>query len=59
MWETILLPEGKESISMSLFIFMDMDRRNFQGIVPLCADFIIGGVFVILLDVNQQHMEMQ
>jgi len=54
-----LFPEGEESISMGIFIFMNIDRRDFKGIVPLRADFIIGDAFEIHLDVEHQHMEMQ
>jgi len=51
-----LIPKGQESIFVGFFILVDMDRRDFKGIVPDCADFIVGDAFVVLLDVNHQHM---
>jgi len=54
-----LIPEREESILVSFFIFMNMDRRDFKGVVPIGVNFIVGNSFVILLDVNHQHMEME
>jgi len=54
-----LIPEREESIFMGFFIFMYVDRRDFEGTVPLRADFVVGDAFVVLLDVDHQHMEME
>ena len=54
-----LITKGEECISVGIFIFMNMDRRDFKRIVPLRADFFIGDAFVIFLDMSHQHMEMQ
>jgi hypothetical protein len=47
-----LIPEGEESISMGIFIFMNMERRDFKGFVPLREDFPIGDAFEIHPDVE-------
>ena len=54
-----LIPEREESILMGFFIFMDMDRRDLKGIVTACVDFFVGDSFVVFLDVNHQHVEME
>lgn len=54
-----LIPEGEESIPVGIFIFMNMEGRDFKGIVPPRADFIIGDAFEIHLDMEHQHVEMQ
>ncbi len=54
-----LIPEGEESISMGIFIFVNMGGRDFKGIVPPSEDFIIGDVSEIHPDVEHQHVEMQ
>jgi len=54
-----LIPEGEERIFVGFFILMNMERRDFKGIVPLREDFIIGDAFEIHLDVEHQHVEMQ
>jgi hypothetical protein len=54
-----LIPQREESIFVGFFIFMDMDRRDFKGTVPLSADFIVGDSLIILLNVDHQHMEME
>ena len=57
--ENDLIPKGEESIFVGFFILMNMERRDFKGIVPPRADFIIGDAFEINLDVEHQHVEMQ
>jgi hypothetical protein len=54
-----LIPERQESIFVGFLVFVDMNGRDFQGIVPLCTDFFVSHAFVILLDVNHQHMEVE
>ncbi len=54
-----LIPKGQESIFMGFLIFMDMDRRDFQGVVTFGVYFFVGDSFVILLDMNHQHVEME
>jgi hypothetical protein len=54
-----LIPEREESIFMSFFIFVNMDRRDLKGIVTVCVNFFVGDSFVVFLDVNHQHMEME
>ena len=53
-----LIPKGEKSISMGIFIFMNLERGNFKGIIPLSEDFIIGDAFEIHLDLEHQHVEM-
>lgn len=54
-----LIPESEESILMSFFIFVNMDRRDFQRIVTFGVYFFVGDSFVVFLDVNHQHVEME
>jgi hypothetical protein len=46
------IPKGEESIFAGFFILMNMERRDFKGIVPLRADFMMGDAFEIHLDVE-------
>jgi hypothetical protein len=54
-----LIPEREESILVGFFIFMDMDRRYFKRIVTIRVYFFVGDSFVVFLDVNHQHVEME
>jgi hypothetical protein len=54
-----LIPEREESIFMGFFIFMDMDRRDFKGVITVRVNFLVGDSLIVLLDVNHQHMEME
>jgi hypothetical protein len=54
-----LVPEGEEGIAVGFFIFMDMDRGNFQGIVPPGGDLVMGDLFIMLPDVEHQQVEVQ
>jgi hypothetical protein len=54
-----LVPEREESILMGFFVFMNMDRRDLKGVVTACVNFFVGNSFVVFLDVNHQHMEME
>ena len=54
-----LIPEREESIFMGFFIFMDMDRRDFKGVIAIGVDFFAGDSFIVLLDMNHQHVEME
>jgi hypothetical protein len=54
-----LIPEREESILVGFFILMDMDRRDFKGIITAGVNFFVGDSFVVFLDVNHQHVEME
>lgn len=54
-----LIPEREESIFMGFFVFVNMNRRDFKRIVTDCVYFFVGDSFVVFLDVNHQHMEME
>jgi hypothetical protein len=54
-----LIPEREESILVGFLIFMDMDRRDFKGVVSVGVDFFVGDSFIVLFDVDHQHMEME
>ena len=54
-----LIPEREESILMGFFVFVNMDRRDFQRIVTFGVYFFVGDSFVVFLDVNHQHVEME
>jgi hypothetical protein len=54
-----LIPEREESILVSFFILVNMDRRDLKGIVTVGVNFFVGNSFVVFLDVNHQHVEME
>jgi len=54
-----LIPEREESILVGFFVFMDMDRRDFKGVITVSVNLFVGDSFVVFLDVNHQHMEME
>jgi hypothetical protein len=54
-----LVPEREESILMGFFIFMNMDRRDLKGVIAVGVNFFVGDSFVVFLDVNHQHVEME
>ncbi len=54
-----LVTKREESIFMGFFIFVDVNRRDFKRTVPLGADFVVVHPFIVLLDVNHQHVEME
>jgi hypothetical protein len=54
-----LIPEREESILVGFFIFMDMNRRDFKGIITVSVNFFVTCSFVEFLDVNHQHVEME
>jgi len=54
-----LIPEREESILVGFFVFMDMDRRDFKGVITVRVYFFVGDSFVVFLDVNHQHVEME
>ena len=56
---TDLIPEREECILVGVFISLDLDGRNFEGIVPLREDLVMGEAFEIHLYVEHQHVEMQ
>jgi hypothetical protein len=51
-----LLAQREKSFFMGFFVFVDMYRGDFKGTIPLCIDLFVGDAFVILLDVDHQHM---
>jgi len=51
-----LIPEREESILMGFLILVNVDRRNFQGIVTFSSDLFVADALVVLLDVDHQHM---
>ena len=54
-----LIPEREESILVGFFVFMNMDRRDFERVITVCVYFFVSDSFVVLLDVNHQHVEME
>jgi hypothetical protein len=54
-----LIPECEEGILMGFLVLVDMDRRYFKRIVTVGEYFFVGGSFVVFLDVNHQHVEME
>jgi len=54
-----LFAQCEKSIFMGFFILMDVYRRYFESIIAFSYYFLIGGVLVILPDVDHQHMQMQ
>jgi len=56
---TDLIPRREERIFVGFFIFMNMERRDFKGIIPIRADFIAGDASGINPDREDQQLEMQ
>jgi hypothetical protein len=54
-----LIPEREESIFMGFLVLVDVNRRNFKRIVTVGVYFFVGGSFIVFLDVNHQHVEME
>jgi hypothetical protein len=54
-----LIPEREESILVGFLVFMNVNRRDFKRIVAVCVDFFVGDSFIVFLDVNHQHVEME
>jgi hypothetical protein len=54
-----LIPEREESILVGFFVLVDVDRRDFKGVITVGVNFFVGNSFVVFLDVNHQHMEME
>jgi hypothetical protein len=54
-----LIPEREESVLVGFFIFMNMDWRDFKGVITVGVNFFVGNSFVVFLDVNHQHVEME
>lgn len=54
-----LIPEREESILVGFFIFMNVNRRDFKGTITVSVNFFVGHSFIIFLDVNHQHVEME
>jgi hypothetical protein len=54
-----LIPEREESVLVGFFIFMNMDWRDFKGVITVGVNFFMGNSFVVFLDVNHQHVEME
>ena len=51
-----LVPEREESILVGFLVLVNVNGRDFKGTVSLGVDFITGHAFIVLLDVNHQHM---
>jgi len=51
-----LISQREKSIFVGFLVLVNMDRRNFKGIVTVGSDFFIGEAFVVLFDVNHQHV---
>ena len=54
-----LLPQHEESVFVGMFAFMEMDRRDFKGFVPLRADLFFRDTFAVISDMTHQHMYME
>jgi hypothetical protein len=54
-----LVPEREESILVGFFVLVNVDRRDFKGVVTGRVNFFVGNSFVVFLDVNHQHVEME
>jgi hypothetical protein len=44
---------------MGFLVLVDVNRRNFKRIVTVGVYFFVGGSFIVFLDVNHQHVEME
>ena len=54
-----LFTESEESVFVGFFVFVNMNRRYFKGIVAFGGNLFVCGALVILPDVYHQHMQMQ
>lgn len=54
-----VLSEGKDGLLMALLVLVDVDGRNSKRGVMFCGNFVVGDVFVVLFDVDHQHVEME
>jgi hypothetical protein len=54
-----LIAKGENRMFMGFSPFMDIQRRDFKGIVPISVDFIRGIPGEICPDLKHQHVEMQ
>ncbi len=54
-----LVTQYKEGFLVGFFVFMDMNRRDCKGTITAGRDFIVGNTFIVLFDVNHQHVEME
>jgi len=51
-----LITEREESILVGFFILVDMHRGDFKGIVAFGSDLFVADAFIVLLDVDHQHV---
>ena len=51
-----LISKREKSIFVGFLVLVNVDRGNFKGIITVGSDFLTGDAFVVLLDVNHQHM---
>ena len=54
-----LIPEREECVLVGVFIPLNLDGRDFKGIIPLREDLVMGEAFEIHPYVEHQHVEMQ
>ena len=53
-----LSAKRENGFPVGLFIFMEMKRRNFQGIIQVCGDLVVIDLLVIILNLDHQRMEI-
>ena len=51
-----LISQREKSIFMGFFVFVDMDRGYFKGLVAVGFDLLVADAFIVLLDVDHQHV---
>ena len=50
------IAQDKKGFLVGFLIFMNVDRRDCKGTITVCRNFFTGDAFIILFDVNHQHM---
>ena len=53
------IAERKNSILVTFFVLMNVNRRDFKALITFGRNFLIGDVFDVFLDVDHQHVEME
>jgi hypothetical protein len=54
-----LLSQCEDRLLVQDLVLVDMDRRNGKGIVSVGEDLFGGDVFIVFLDMDKKHMEME
>jgi hypothetical protein len=54
-----LVTQYKEGFLVGFLVFMNMNRRDCKGTITAGWDFIVSDTFIVLFDMDHQHVEME